>query len=229
MILKKFSAATFAKLFDHTLLKPEATDQKILQLCSEAREAGVAAVCVNAVHIPMVVRELEGSGVEPITVVGFPLGAVPTAIKVRETKLAIGLGAREIDMVIDAGAFLSGRGGQTRSDIEAVVKAAGKVPVKVILETSLFTPEQIHALTLICAHAGAAFVKTSTGFGARGASVQDVQIMAGAIRSVAGCKMQIKASGGIKTLAAVAELVEAGATRVGSSVSHELIAAWKSL
>ena len=229
MSLKKFTPATFAKLFDHTILKPDATDQKVQQVCREAREAQVAAVCVNSIHIPLVARELEGSGVLPITVVGFPLGAVPTAIKARETKLAIGLGAREIDMVVDAGSFLSGRAGQTRSDIEAVIKAAGKIPVKVILETSLFTPEQIHSLTLICVHAGAAFVKTSTGFGSRGASVEDVRTMAEAISSVSGAKTQIKASGGIKTLAAVTALVEAGATRIGSSVSHELIAAWGKL
>jgi len=218
-----FEPARLAKFFDHTILRPEATDQAVRKLCAEARAGAFMAVCVHAVHLPIVVRELEGSGVLPITVVGFPLGAVPSSVKCEETRLAIGLGAREIDMVIHVGAWLSGRGREVRDDIEAVVRASGQIPVKVIIETSLLTGDQIREITGTVIDAGAAFVKTSTGFGARGASVEDIQIMKSVVTQ-RRASLGIKASGGIKTLAQAFALIEAGATRIGSSVSPAILA-----
>lgn len=213
----------FAALFDHTLLKPEATVAQVARLCDEAREHRFATVCVNPWQLGAAARRLEGSGVLPITVVGFPLGANLTSVKVFETKLALDDGAREVDMVINVGALKSGDEATVRRDIAAVVEAARGAPVKVIVETALLSPEEIFALTQWCVEAGAAFIKTSTGFAARGASVEDVATMARA----GGGRIKIKASGGIRSLEQALALVEAGADRLGASASVAILEAFR--
>lgn len=211
--------AEFAALFDHTLLKPDATLAQVERLCDEAREHGFATVCVNPWFVPVVARRLAGSAVLPITVVGFPLGANVTSVKVFETKTAIADGAREIDMVINLGALKSGLEREVRADIAAVVEAAAPHPVKVIVETALLNSTEISALTKWCIDAGAAFIKTSTGFAARGASIEDIQTMAQAAQG----RIKIKASGGIRTLEQALALVDAGAHRLGASASVAIL------
>jgi deoxyribose-phosphate aldolase len=213
----------FAALFDHTLLKPEATVAQVARLCDEAREHRFATVCVNPWQLATAVRRLEGSDVLPITVVGFPLGANLTSVKVFETKMALDVGAREIDMVINVGALKSGDEATVRRDIAAIVEAARTAPVKVIVETALLSSEEIFALTQWCVDAGAAFIKTSTGFAARGASVEDVRTMARA----GGGRIKIKASGGIRSLEQALALVEAGADRLGASASVAILEAFR--
>jgi deoxyribose-phosphate aldolase len=214
----------FAQLFDHTLLRPDATPAQIDKLCEEARVHGFKGVCVNPVYVPQAVKALAGSPALTMAVVGFPLGANQTQIKLREAELAVAEGARELDMVINVGAYLSGARDRVEQEIAALVKVANPVAVKVIVETAFLTPAQITDLTRMCLEAGAAFIKTSTGFGPRGATVEDIQIMA-AERDRLGAKgrLFIKASGGIKTLPAVRELVAAGADRVGSSGSVQML------
>ena len=219
------TAQAFAAYFDHTLLKPTATPSEIAQVCAEAREFSFAAVCVNGVYLARVARALAGSTALPIAVVGFPLGAMTTRDKAMETRHLVEDGAREIDMVLSLGAFLSGERGQAGDDIHAVVGAAGKVPVKVIIETAFLTSDQIADATILCAETNAAFVKTSTGFGPRGASKEDIATMAATITrlGVKGNGLKIKASGGIRTLEAARIMIEAGAHRIGSSNSVQMV------
>lgn len=212
----------FAKFFDHTLLRPEATHEQIQTLCAEAREHGFYTVCVNSCWIPLAKTLLEGCDVLPITVVGFPLGAGLTRAKALETEEAIKEGAREIDMVLNVGWLKSGKLSQVESDIRQVVLASGPNPVKVILETSLLDADEIRTASKISETAGAAFVKTSTGFGSRGASLDDIRLMKESISS----SMKIKASGGIRTLEMVEAMIQAGAHRVGSSSSVQVLGDW---
>ena len=216
------SLAAFAQLFDHTLLKAEATPADVRHLCAEAERHGFKAVCVNPVYVALAARELRSQKVLPITVIGFPLGANRTDVKIDETLRAVGDGAREVDMVIGVGLYLSGERSAVRHDIAAVVRAAGNVPVKVILETGYLTTAQIEELTWWCVEAGAAFVKTSTGFGPRGANVDDVRTMARAMTMTQGT-IGIKASGGVRKLGDVLALVAAGATRIGSSATVRIL------
>ncbi len=181
------------------------------------------AVCVNPSWIPLVSELLNGSETLPITVVGFPLGAMTSTSKAFEAQEAITLGAREIDMVINLSAAKDGDWVAVEKDIQAVLKATKSVPLKVILETSFLTEDEIALASKACLQAGAAFVKTSTGFGARGASVEDIQI----IKSVVGESMGIKASGGIRDVETFRAMVAAGATRVGSSSSVKILAELK--
>jgi deoxyribose-phosphate aldolase len=213
------SALSIAKLIDHTLLRPEATHADILQLCREARENIFASVCVNAFWVPLAAAELAGSPVKVCTVVGFPLGATSTEAKVAETEAALRAGAREIDMVQNIGALR----GDERETVEeeialvaAVCHRAGAI-VKVILENSLLTDDQKVTACMLAKNAGADFVKTSTGFGASGATVADVELM----RRTVGPGMGVKASGGIRTL-------DAGATRIGASASVKIMEAARS-
>jgi len=211
-----------AALIDHTLLKPEATPQQIAQLCAEAREHRFAAVCVNPVYVPLAADLLAGSEIEVATVVGFPLGATPTAVKVFETLQAIQGGATEIDMVLPIGLLKAGRYDKVAQDINAVAQAAhaaGAI-VKVILETALLTDEEKIAACLLSKHAGADFVKTSTGFGPGGATVEDVALM----RRIVGPHLGVKAAGGIRTFAQAKAMVEAGANRLGASAGVRLVA-----
>lgn len=222
--MEAFTPKELAKYFDHTALKAETTATNIETLCREAAQLGTAAVCVNPVWIPLAAKLLAGTDVMPITVVGFPLGATGTGTKVYEAREAIARGAREIDMVLSVGELKSGHHDQARADIVAVKKACGDVPLKVIFETSLLNPEEIALVTRWCAEDGVDFVKTSTGFGSRGASLEDIRIMKDVIQSVAESQTKIKASGGIRNLEQTLALIAAGADRIGASATVSIIA-----
>ena len=215
--------ASIAQSIDHTLLRPEATASDIRKLCKEARKYGFASVCVNPYWVALVAGELAGSPVKVCTVVGFPLGANTTAIKVAETEGAIRVGAQEIDMVLNIGELRGGNYDVVREDIRAVVNAAhaGGAIVKVILETALLDDNQKAIACTLAKLAGAEFVKTSTGFGPHGATVHDIALM----RQVVGGEMGVKASGGIRTLEDVKNMAAAGATRIGASASVKIVEA----
>ncbi|OFZ22136.1 MAG: deoxyribose-phosphate aldolase [Bdellovibrionales bacterium RIFOXYA1_FULL_36_14] len=202
-----------AKMIDHTLLKPEATQTDLEQLCKEAIEYGFYSCCVNSSNIPFIKKLLENSSVLPIAVVGFPLGAASSVAKAHEAKEAVINGAQEIDMVINLGALKSKDYKIVLDDILAVVLAANNRPVKVIIETCQLTEEEkIIACTLSKA-AGAAFVKTSTGFSKSGATSSDIALM----RKIVGSQMGVKASGGIKSRSDAMNMINAGANRIGTS------------
>jgi deoxyribose-phosphate aldolase len=203
-----------AKMIDHTFLKAEATKEQIVNLCEEAREYGFASVCVNPVWVKTAAEKLKGSDVKVCTVIGFPLGASTTAVKVIESENAIQNGAEEVDMVIAIGLLKSGEYEEVEADICAVVDAVKtRALVKVIIETSLLTEEEKVLACEISLRAGADFVKTSTGFSTGGATVEDVALMHKIVKDKAG----VKASGGIRDLKDLKSMAEAGATRVGAS------------
>ncbi|MGD8818188.1 MAG: deoxyribose-phosphate aldolase [Acidobacteriota bacterium] len=204
-----------ARLIDHTVLKPQATEADIVRICREAIDYGFASVCVNPYYVMLVADMLRGSGVLTCTVVGFPLGANMPETKAAEATRAVRDGAQEIDMVINVGALKSARYDWVRHDIEQVVAAAhaGGATVKVILETALLTDEEKIIACEIARDAGGEFVKTSTGFGPGGATTDDVALM----RRVVGPAMGVKASGGIGTRQDAAAMIAAGATRIGAS------------
>jgi deoxyribose-phosphate aldolase len=208
-----------AKYIDHTLLKPEATRDELLQLCDEARKHQFATVCVNSSNVAFVARQLKGSGVRVTAVVGFPLGAMTPRAKAFETKEAIRCGADEIDMVLNIGALKSGDLDLVEEDIRAVVEAAKPHPVKVILETSKLDDEEKVVACALSKAAGAAFVKTSTGFGGGGATTEDIALM----RRVVGRSMGVKASGGIRTREDAEAMIKAGANRLGASASVAIV------
>ena len=212
-----------APYIDHTLLNPDATRDQVETLCDEARRYGFAAVCVNASYVPLAARLLAGSSTVPIAVVGFPLGATVAAAKAFEAREAVRAGAREIDMVINIGALKSRDYRLVVDDIAAVVRASTPAPVKVILETSkLNNDEKIVACALSKA-AGAAFVKTSTGFGGGGATAEDVGLM----RRIVGDDMGVKASGGVRTTDEARKMIAAGANRIGASASVAIVTGQK--
>lgn len=212
-------ASDLAKFIDHTLLKPDATQADLKKVCEEAREYGFASVCVNAANIPFVARCLSGTDVMPIAVVGFPLGAGTPSAKSFEAKEAVSAGAREIDMVINVGALKSKNYDLVEADIHAVVEAARPAPVKVILETGLLSDEEKVAGCVLSKAAGAAFVKTSTGFGPGGATLEDVRLM----RETVGEEMGVKASGGVRTEEDARKMIAAGANRLGASASVAIV------
>lgn len=214
-------ARQLAAVLDHTLLAPTATPGGILDLCDEAHEHGFAAVCVNGAHVSRAVRRLEGSAVAVCAVVGFPLGAGDPRAKGFEARLALESGARELDMVLQIGALRAGEHAFVVEDILAVVGPARQrhALVKVILETGLLTREEVVTACRLAEEAGADFVKTSTGFGPRGASREDVELL----RACVGSRLGIKAAGGIRTASFARELLAAGATRLGTSRSVELV------
>ena len=209
-----------AKTIDHTLLKPDATKAQVLKLCDEAIKYGFASVCVNPSRIALVAEALKGTDVTPCCVVGFPLGAIPTESKAAEAAVAVGQGAREIDMVINIGAVKDGDWALVESDIAAVKTACDKVKLKVIIETCLLTDEEKVKACFCAVQAGADFVKTSTGFSTGGATIADVQLM----RQTVGPNIGVKASGGIHTRAEAEAMLEAGATRIGASSGVSIIA-----
>ncbi|WP_123041231.1 deoxyribose-phosphate aldolase [Cohnella candidum] len=214
----------FAKMIDHTLLSAFSKKDDVLRLCDEARKYGFATVCVNPYWIPTAVQALAGSGVGIATVVGFPLGASRTEVKALEARDAVAVGATEVDMVLNVGALKSGDREAVLNDVKAVVEAcSGKAAVKVIIETCYLTDEEKREASLISKEAGADFVKTSTGFGTGGATVEDIAL----IRSVVGPEMGIKASGGVRDPEFAAKLVEAGATRLGASASVAIVTGGK--
>ncbi len=210
-----------ASWIDHTLLKPEATAFQIRDLVDEAREYHFASVCVNPVYAPLAASLLRGSGVKTCVVNGFPLGAVPASVKAMETLVSLSDGAEEIDMVMNIGALKGKAYGQVLNDIEAVVRVAHnrRAIVKVILEMALLTREEKIIACLMCKEAGADFVKTSTGFGPGGATVEDVALM----RRVVGAEMGVKAAGGVRTLEDALAMIGAGANRIGASAGVRIV------
>ena len=214
-------AEDIAKLIDHTLLKAEATAEQIRALCEEAVRFGFASVCINPCYVPLAADLVRGSAVKVCTVVGFPLGATLPPVKVFETEQALKNGAEEIDMVINIGALKSGDNEAVEADICGVVDAShrGDAICKVILEMALLTGEEKIRACRAVKNCDADYVKTSTGFGPGGATVEDVALM----RSIVGPEMGIKAAGGIRTLADLKAMLAAGATRIGSSSGVKII------
>lgn len=208
-----------AKYIDHTVLKAESQPSEIYSLCDEALKYKFAAVCVNPRYVKIASSRLAGSDVKVATVVGFPLGANSSAVKAYETVKAIEDGADEIDMVISVGDLLAGDVDYVSKDIREVISAAKGRPVKVIIETCYLSPDQIKQASKIALEEGAAFVKTSTGFGSRGASSEDVRL----IKEVVGDRCGIKASGGIRDKKKAQEMIDAGATRIGTSSGIQIV------
>ncbi|HEY6121063.1 MAG TPA: deoxyribose-phosphate aldolase [Pyrinomonadaceae bacterium] len=214
------SASDWTSLIDHTLLKPEASDDDIKRLCAEAAQYHFASVCVNPTWVRAAACNLHGSGVPVCTVIGFPLGANLPDVKAYEARRAIFDGAREVDMVINVGALKSDDDCLVEFDIRSVVEAAHEYNAicKVIIETALLTDDEKVRACLAAKNAGADFVKTSTGFSKGGATVADVALM----RRTVGSDLGVKASGGVKGLEDARKMVEAGATRIGASVGVKI-------
>ncbi|MBB6714658.1 deoxyribose-phosphate aldolase [Clostridium gasigenes] len=205
-----------AKMIDHTILKPEATESEIMKLCKEALEYGFASVCINPSMVKKAAIILEGSEVKVCTVIGFPLGATTTEVKVFETKQTIENGATEVDMVINIGKLKENNLEDVKNDIAAVVNAAkGKALTKVIIESCLLTDEEKVKVCAIAKEVGADFVKTSTGFSSGGATKEDIRLM----RQTVGPNMGVKASGGVRSNEDAMIMIENGATRIGASAS----------
>ncbi|MBZ4331275.1 deoxyribose-phosphate aldolase [Corallococcus coralloides] len=212
-------ASDLAPYIDHTLLKPEARTEDIVRVAEEARQYGFATVCVNSCHVATAARVLAGATAVPIAVVGFPLGAALSSAKAFEAREAIRAGAREIDMVLNLGALKAHDYQRVHQDIAAVVEASHPVPVKVILETGHLTDEEKVVACALSKAAGAAFVKTSTGFGPGGATVKDIELM----RAVVGDDVGVKASGGVRSAEDAVKLIRAGANRLGASASVAIV------
>lgn len=201
------------KYIDHTILKPETTQEQVEKILSEAKEYDFASVCVNPTWVSLAAESLKDSDVKVCTVIGFPLGANTSAVKAFETKDAIANGADEIDMVINVGALKSGNDALVLDDIKAVVDASGDKLVKVIIETCLLTDDEKVRACQLSKEAGADYVKTSTGFSTGGATVADVALM----RKTVGPDMGVKASGGARSYEDAIAFIEAGASRIGAS------------
>lgn len=214
---------SLAGMIDHTLLKPDATSDKIAQLCFEARKYHFASVCVNPTHVRLCADLLRDSDVKVCTVIGFPLGATSPEVKAFEARNALDNGATEIDMVINIGALKAGETELVARDIRGVVEVghAANALVKVIIETALLTDDEKVVVCLLAKEAGADFVKTSTGFSGGGATVHDVELM----RRTVGPALGVKASGGIHTHEEAEAMVAAGATRIGASAGVKIIQA----
>ena len=210
------------KLFDHTILKADATTEQVKKICDEAKEYGFASVCVNQYYTKYVAKQLADTDVLVCTVVGFPLGQSDTRVKAYETKCAIEDGAREIDMVLNVAALKDKKYDFVENDIKTLKEVCGKdVVLKVILETCLLTDEEIVKASELSKAAGADFVKTSTGFSTAGAKAKDVALM----RKTVGEEMGVKASGGIHTAKEAQEMIDAGASRLGTSATLAIIGA----
>ena len=209
----------YAKFIDHTLLKPESTRQQIDQIIDEAKEYNFKSICVNPTHVKYAAERLNDSDVLVCTVIGFPLGATTTATKIFETEDAIKNGATELDMVINIGALKDGRFEEVQKDIEGVVGAANGKTVKVIIETVLLSDEEKVKASELAKAAGADFVKTSTGFAGGGATPEDVKLM----KDTVGDELEVKASGGVRSLEDFNKMIDAGATRIGASAGVQII------
>ena len=208
------------RYIEHTLLKPEATTQDIIKLCQEARKYSFLGVCVNPCFVPLAKHLLAGTEIKTVTVVGFPLGCDEPEIKAEAARRAVRNGADEVDMVINVGALKGRDNAYVLEDIRQVAAAAGDAPVKVIIETCLLNEEEkIRACRLI-AKAGAAFVKTSTGFNKGGATAEDVALLS---REAKKLGLRVKAAGGIRDYAAAKTMLEAGAERLGCSAGVQLV------
>jgi deoxyribose-phosphate aldolase len=218
---EKMNNIELAKMIDHTILKANATQNDIEKLCEEAKKYNFASVCVNPYWVPLTSALLKNSTVKVCTVIGFPLGATSSESKAYETEIAILQGADEVDMVINVGAMKNDKTDIVENDILSVVNSARKtgksqnknIIVKVILETCYLTKDEIKKACICAKNAGADFVKTSTGFGTGGATVEDVALM----KKTVGETMQVKASGGIRDYDTAIKMIEAGASRIGTS------------
>ncbi|NLZ80978.1 MAG: deoxyribose-phosphate aldolase, partial [Clostridiales bacterium] len=207
--------------FDHTILSPDATEEMVEKVCKEALEYDFASVCVNQTHTKLVADLLGGSNVKVCTVIGFPLGAASTSVKVFETKEAVADGATEIDMVINIGAMKDKNHELVLNDIKKIKEACGSdIVLKVILETCLLTDEEKVKACELSVAAGADFVKTSTGFSKSGATAEDVRLMKNAVSG----KAKVKASGGIRDYETAHKMIEAGADRLGTSATVSIVA-----
>lgn len=213
--------AAIAGWIDHTLLKPEATAEQIRDLCQEARTHGFAAVCINPVYVSLAAGLLHGSPVRVCTVIAFPLGASLPTYKALEALACISAGAHEVDMVMNIGALKGAAYGLVLNDVAAVVQVAHnqKAIVKVILENAFLTRREKIVASLLCKAAGADFIKTSTGFAASGATIEDVELM----KRVVGESVQVKAAGGIRDYATARAMIAAGATRLGASAGVRIV------
>ncbi|WP_139990753.1 deoxyribose-phosphate aldolase [Paenibacillus paridis] len=219
-----YTPAEVAAMIDHTILKADATKEEVLQICREAKQYQFATVCVNAGWVAVAADELKGSGVGITTVVGFPLGATTTASKAAEAKFAIADGATEVDMVLNIGLLKSGDLEGVQRDVAGVAEAVkGQAVLKVILETGLLTDEEKVVACEICVKAGADFVKTSTGFGKGGATVEDIALM----RRTVGPDLGVKASGGVRDRETALQMISAGATRIGASSGIAIVTGGK--
>ena len=216
-----------AKMIDHTILKANATQSDIEKLCNEAKKYNFASVCVNPYWVPLASDLLKNSTVKVCTVIGFPLGATSSESKAYETEIAILQGADEVDMVINVGAIKNNKTDIVENDILSVVNSARKtgktqnknIIVKVILETCYLTKDEIKNACLCAKNAGADFVKTSTGFGTGGATVEDVSLM----KETVGSSMEVKASGGIRDYETAIKMINAGASRLGTSSGISIV------
>ena len=209
----------YNKMIDHTVLKADTPLETIKRICDEAMEYGFASVCINPCHVAYCADYLKDSDVNVCTVIGFPLGANTSAVKAFETKDAIANGADEIDMVMNIGALKDKNYDLVRDDVKAVVEAANGTLVKVILETCLLTEDEIKKACELCVEAKADYVKTSTGFSTRGATIEDVRIMKEAVHG----KAKVKAAGGVRTPEDMVKIVAAGAYRIGTSAGCSLV------
>lgn len=209
-----------ASYIDHTLLKANATRAEILRVCEEAKQVHTASVCVNSCWVSFVQEQLRGNGVKTCTVVGFPLGAMATVSKAAEARNAVSDGAEEVDMVINVGWVKAGEWDLVERDIAAVAEASRPAILKVILETCLLTDDEKVRACEAAKSAGAAFVKTSTGFSTGGATEADIALM----RKTVGSALGVKASGGVRTRAQAEAMIAAGASRIGASATLSIIA-----
>ena len=209
----------YNKMIDHTVLKADTPLETVKRICDEAMEYGFASVCINPCHVAYCADYLKYSDVNVCTVIGFPLGANTSAVKAFETKDAIANGADEIDMVMNIGALKDKNYDLVRDDVKAVVEAANGTLVKVILETCLLTEDEIKKACELCVEAKADYVKTSTGFSTRGATIEDVRIMKEAVHG----KAKVKAAGGVRTPEDMVKIVAAGADRIGTSAGCSLV------
>ncbi len=210
-----------AQRIEHTLLKPEATVKDIMRLCDEAQKYHLYAVCVNPCYVPLAKHLLQGTEVKVVTVVGFPLGATFSSVKALEAKTAMEEHADEIDMVMNVSAFKTGDYAAVTEDIRRVVEAAVPCPVKVIIEAAYLTPREKRTACRIIADGGAKFVKTSTGFGKGGATVEDVKLLR---EEADKYGLKVKAAGGIRDAETAKAMVEAGADRIGTSAGAAIAA-----
>lgn len=210
-----------AQRIEHTLLKPEATVKDIMRLCDEAQKYHLYAVCVNPCYVPLAKHLLQGTEVKVVTVVGFPLGATFSSVKALEAKTAMEEHADEIDMVMNVSTFKTGDYAAVTEDIRRVVEAAAPCPVKVIIEAAYLTPREKRTACRIIADGGAKFVKTSTGFGKGGATVEDVKLLR---EEADKYGLKVKAAGGIRDAETAKAMVEAGADRIGTSAGAAIAA-----
>ena len=217
--IESLTSDTIARFIDHTMLRPEATQAMILQLCQEAKQFNFATVCVNPVWVSLCVELLEDSDVLTCTVVGFPLGANTTESKALEAEELVSLGAAEIDMVLNIGNLKDKDYSSVYDDVLQVVDAADDAIVKVIIETCLLNEEEKIAACVLCKEAGAHYVKTSTGFGKSGATTQDVELL----RRVVGPEIGVKAAGGIRDYRTAVSMLKAGASRIGTSAGVTVV------